>query len=162
MDAQKNGATKTGVQPIRILLATGLALVAAVQALLYLYWFERVAYPLTLQWTEIKSAEQIFNQRDPYYTVRKYLREHVRNSQRPPQVVLVGETVAPPSRFDLEVYYELYPKLPKKVVAGSPEFTGAVARAKTGAAFISEQKLALDPAQYKEIVGEQYYIYVRS
>lgn len=149
------------VQPITILLATGLTVVAIVHGLLYLYWLQRVAYTTTLSQTGIKSAEQIFNSQDPYYTMRKFLRQHVRAGKDARTLVLVGESVRPPSRFDLEVYYELYPQLPRKVAVGSPELARSVESARSGTAFISEPALSLDPERFTTLVGEQYFIYVR-
>ncbi|MFO0705026.1 MAG: hypothetical protein U0517_03645 [Candidatus Andersenbacteria bacterium] len=148
-------------QPVVQLAITILAVIATVNGLLFLYWVQRTAYPTTLSKTGQYSAEQIFNQNDPYYTVRRFLRQHTKVAQQADTIVLVGEQVDPPSRFDLEVYYELYPVLPKKVAVGSTELQAELTQAQPGTAFISETELTLPSRQYTKTIGEGCFIYVR-
>jgi len=147
--------------PFEYLLVTGLAVIAAVHAFLYFVWFERIAYPTTLSKTHVQSAEQIFNSQDPYYTVRTFLRRYVRANRDLGAIVLVSTQVQPPTRFDLEIYYELYPKTPTKVAVGSPELQALVETAQKGTVFISDTSLALDQTIFKTTAAEQAFIYER-
>ena len=147
--------------PFEYVLITGLAVIAVVHVFLYCVWLERIAFPTTLSKTHAKSAEQIFNSQDPYYTVRSFLRRYVRASRDLEAIVLVSTQVQPPTRFDLEVYYELYPVTPTKVAVGSPELRDLVEDAKKGTVFISDTALTLDQDLFKTTVAEQAFIYER-
>ncbi|MDP2587426.1 MAG: hypothetical protein Q8P33_01455 [bacterium] len=147
-------------QTQRHLLAVIVVIIAGVHALLFGYWMVRTALPLTLSQAGIKPAQEIFDQHDPYQAVRSFLSQRKKSNQLA-GLVLVGERVSPPSRFDLEVYYELYPVLPIKVARGSNELAGLVKNAQRHDAFISDSVLELDPTEFDLIAGQDAHIYIK-
>lgn len=145
------------------LFASALVIIAFVQVILFGMWFVQTGLPLVLTHVGDWSSEQIFLHNDPYREVRAFLRERLRRGDSLDSIVLVADQVSPPTRFDLEVYYELYPVLPKKVAIGSEELASAVRVAKTGTAFIvngEATELATRSEQFEVRQGAGYLIYI--
>ena len=145
---------------LRATLIGVLVVIAAAHSFFFGYWMLRFGLPLTLSHLGVRSSQEIFEQHDPYRVVRSFLRERMLRGQIE-SIVLVGEQVSPPSRFDLEVYYELYPYQPTKVAMGSPELEQLLREASAGGAFISVVPLAVQESAYSLEQNDDTYIYVR-
>ncbi|MFH0830952.1 MAG: hypothetical protein V1895_02750 [Parcubacteria group bacterium] len=151
-------------QPVRLVLQYVVLPIALSVALVHVgmfgYWYWQVGSPLLAQ-LGTKTAEQIFNAHDPYYTLHKVVRQQPQVIKgRQTRLVLVGPEAGSPSRLDGEAYYSLYPDLPAKVVVDSAEYRAVVAELQVGDIIISEQSLQLDE-RFKELEGEGYFVYLR-
>lgn len=135
------------VKKIVLPIATAVALV---HVTLYGYWFYRSALP---------TLRQAVRQ-DGYDTLHSFLRETPRTVDgRKTRFVLVGTRTEFPSRFEQEVYYELYPEVPSKYELDGAAIAEVLGTFEKGDTVLAETKLDLEPKQFIEVPGESYFIY---
>ncbi len=149
-----------GGQFLRAILFSMLTIIAVVHTSLYFYWIAHTAYPNTLSLVVRVSSAEILSRHDSFHRLREFLRSRSEQSLGYESVSVVGHSALAPSRFELEVMYEMYPKLPSILRFDTSELQRELSQAQKGTAFISEMPLQLSTSDYEIINGEQYFIYV--